>query len=297
MTDTTSAAPHGAARTAHIGDRLVELERPNGVKATRALAELRQAGDAVRKITTAWGDFVREYEATHVIELDRVQARHRFPGRPLIDTSGDEPQVVTDEQGDVVLAPSFVDQISDEDWQAAGGKLRLPSSPSREETIFALAPLALELAEDRVYRLLALFTLGNGEVVHARREGHLDQLLDEKVAELLETLYGDELLELAVACGELVDHHFRRKASALGERLGNALRLIGLGPAKVSPTTPAGPSTTSSSSTRPTSSSDSPPPTDGIPTPPSDSPPTSSSSSPADSTSGQSEQRPPALTP
>lgn len=60
MSSTDSAAPaEGAARTAEVGGERVTIQRPNGAKASRALAELRQAGGAVTAVTEAWGEFIR----------------------------------------------------------------------------------------------------------------------------------------------------------------------------------------------------------------------------------------------
>lgn len=304
-TDTTAEL----ARTAELGGQRVTLERPNGVKASRALAELKQAGSAVKEVTTAMGEFITEYERTHVIELDRIQARMRYPGRPILGLDGEvalEPAERPDgspnpRAGQPAMAPSLVDAMTEEDWREAGGRLRLPESPSQQEVIGAVLPVALEHGEERIWRLLALFLIPNAEVARARRDGRLDALLEERVSTLLEDAYADELMELAAAVGEVIDHHFRRKASEVGERMGNALRVIGLGkkkpttptpaptpsssssPQEESPTSTSTPAeedatdaTSSPSSSRPTSSTASDAPTDGPPTPSSSSPMTSS---------------------
>jgi hypothetical protein len=279
MTETTSAAAAAAARTthtAHIGGDAVTIQRPNGAKASRVFAELRQAGGATEAVTTAWGEFVRSYEASNVVELDRVQARFRYPPRPILDPETRQP--VRDDNGDLVYQPSVVDAMSEADWAAAGGVLRLPKSPDTGEVIAHVAPIALEHAEDRVYRILALFLMSNDDVARYRRNGELDQALNERVDELLDKAYADELLELAVVCGETVDHHFRRKVSELGDRVGNALRLVGMGPkTPTSPTTPTPePSSVTPSSSTSTSSTGSPASTDGRQTSPSAPPSTSS---------------------
>ena len=268
-----------AARTVAIGDRTVVLERLTGLKLSRALAIVRAAGTAVPKIVSTYGTFRQQYEREHSIELDRATARLRF---------GDE------------LA-----HMTEEDWQASDNKLRLPASPTQAETFAALLPEVLDLAEEHVYRLLALLTIPNRELGRAWRDGSHVELLDRAVGDLLADSYADELLELAVVAGETIEAQFTAKARELGGRMGNALRLFGLDPATLrAPATPESPqtapettqtpsstspasttsdtstSTTSPASSRPTSSTASESSTDGRPTSPSELPPTSSPASP-----------------
>lgn len=310
MTENTAGAT-APVETRHleIGDTLVALERVSARKASAAFAILRSIGADAPELITAWGEFQADYEASHVVELDRSQAFLRYGPRPLLDAG--EPVRYPDtievngqaeahpRAGELVLAPSPLDAMSEEDWRASDNKLRLPRSPSWGETAAAVFPQALDVAEEHVYRLLALFVTPNDEVKRARRnEGGLKTLLDERVETLLDDAYGDELLELAVTCGELVDAQFMGKARQLGDRLGNALRLLGLDPdllkaqqapqepqtppsGEETPTASTSPETSSEtpSSSRPTSASDTDAPSaDGIPTP--SSAPTGPSSEP-----------------
>lgn len=262
MQDTNTGAAAAAPGTLTLAGQDVTLERVSARKASRILAELRAITAAVPDITRAIGEFVRSYEATNMLELNRTQARYQLPDRTA--------------------------HMTDADWQAADGVLRLPESPATPEVIAAVFPLALDLAEEHVYRLLALFTMSNADVKRYRRDGTLADRLTERADELLDDADVTELMDLAVACGELVDTQIVGKARELGDRLGNLGRLVGLAPA-TSPTAPAPePASTSSdgpSTTRPTSSSDSaglsP---DGDPTTPSTPDTTSSSSSDIDST-------------
>lgn len=295
---TNGAAPPAgaaAATTITIGDSEITLERVSARKASRALALLRALSRAMPGLQTELAEFRRTYEASNVVELDRVQARMRFPGRVLIGDDGGavlEPAELDGEPnpraGQPVMIPSPVDRMTDEDWREAGGVLRLPSSPAPAEIAVALFDHALEQAEDHVYRLLALFTISNQEVTEAWRAGTLAERLLERADELLDQAYGDELLELAVACGELIDTQFVTKARSLGDRLGNLGRLVGIDRPTTSPTAPAAAPTTTPSSSTPTSSTDSPEPTDGQPTPASTSPGTSPSSSPPESSETES---------
>jgi hypothetical protein len=184
------------------------------------------------------------------------------------------------------MVPSPLDRMTEADWERAGHKLRLPKAPSGAETIAAVFDRALDLAEDHVYRLLALFVMSNEDVVRYRRDGTLMEVLATRADELLDRAMADEALELAVVCGETIDEQFSAKAAELGDRLGNALKLLGLTSKTRGPREPAPPATSSDgpSPSTPTSSTDSPAATtDGPPTPSSTSPGTSSSSSSPDS--------------
>lgn len=300
MTDAPNAAPQGdrALNVVEIGGERVTVERVSARKASSAFSILRGLGDAIPQIVKARAKFVREYEADNVVELDRVQARLRFPRRPLLDENSAplyEADTLPDgspnpNAGELVLAPSPLDAMSEEDWERAGNVMRLPKSPDLYEELAAVFPVALDEAEEQVYSLLALFTMTNAEVKRARREGGLKPVLEARVEELLDDAGADELLELAVVVIEVINAQFRSKLDALGDRAGNALAALGLGNRGQAPqTTPQPPQTTESngpetssstvSNSTPTSSTDTAAPTDGDPTTPSTPPTTSSSRS------------------
>lgn len=256
-----------------LGSEEVRIERPSGRKASCALALLRALSKAAPGLQEEMARFRRRYEAENVIELDRAQAQLRYPPLPLL---GDDGEPLRDEHGAERMLPSPLDRMSEADWEKAGHKLRLPRTPSGAETIAAVFDHALEVAEEHVYRLLALFTISNEDVARYRREGGINDRLAERADELLDKAYADEVLELAVVCGEVIDEQFRTKTRDLGDRLGNALRLLGIEWKPREPAPPAATSSDGSSSSTPTSSTDSPAPT-------ADGPPTSSSSSPGTS--------------
>lgn len=294
MPEPDIAAAPAAANTAHtvtINGEQRTIERISGLKLSRALAIVRAAGQAVPKIVSEWGEFRTEYERTHNIELSRAQALMRYGPRAIFDEAGDP---VLDEAGQVRMAPGALAHMTDADWAASGNVLAIPSSPSTSESIAAVFPTLIETAEEHVYALLTLFLTSNGELKRLWRSGEHKEALEAAQADLLADSYADELLELAVVCGELVDEQFSRKAAALGDRLGKALRLFGMDPATLSSSSPTSTeqaetpsetlqsSPTSSvepSSSSATSSTDSPAPTDGDGASPSTPPPTSSSSS------------------
>lgn len=275
-------------RVIELGGTEYRLERPSGRKASRALALLRALSRAVPQVSRALEAFTAEYESRNVIALDRVQAAVRFPPSPLLDPETREP--MRDPAGELVLAPSRIAHLTDEDWERAGQVYRIPRSPSWGEQAMAVLDVALEQGEEHVYRLLAVFLIPNSELKALWRgdAGALAARIDELVDDVLDDAYADEVLELAVAVGELVDGTFIAKARALGDRLGNLGRLFGL----ASPTSPATPTPTEapapssdgpSSSTPASSTASATPTTDGAPTTPSTPPTSSPSSSSAES--------------
>lgn len=305
-TDETGPGP-ADSRTLEFGlsGRTVTIERVSGRKASSAFAIIRGISGKVPALVHKWGEFQAEYERTHTTEVDRTMALVRYGPRPLVDEAGfplrypdtiavgEGDQARTEPHphaGDVVMAPSPLESMADEAWAAQGNVMRMPRSPSWGESAIAVLPDILEEAEDHLYRLLALFTMSNGDVKSLRASGDLRAELERQGDELAEE-YLDDIFELAVACGDVVDGTFRRKAAALAERggMGNVLRLLGLNPEafqakqKEAPQTPEEATQTDQEEPTPTS-----PSTTGQGTPPS-STPTSS----GDSGTSASEDGPP----
>jgi hypothetical protein len=298
---TSTANPAGV----ELGGELITIERVSALKASRAFAILKGISGKVPGLTKQWGDYVAEYEREHYVELTRAQARLRFPARPLLDPDtrapirepdtirragapGDDPvESPNPRAGELVLTPSPVDHMTEEDWKASGQTLRLPESPSTAQIIVAIFPEALEVAEESVYRLLALLTLRNEDVHRHWKGGALDAELEARVDWLLGNSYAEELLELAVVAGETIDDQFRRKIESLGDRVGKALRLVGLNPPSPSPA--PSPNGSEPNGSRPTSSTGGPESTDGESTTSSPHPSTSSPGSPPASTTSEPE--------
>lgn len=268
-------------REVTLGGETVVVERPSALKASRAFAILKGVGGHTRTITKEWTKYVAEFEAENYVQLTRTQARLRFPPRPILDPTTMQP--VKDADGELVLTPSVVEHMTEEDWSKSGDVLTLPESPTTPQIVAAVFPTAIELAEDQVYKLLALFTIPNDTLRQAWKGQGIDPLLDEAVDRLLGGFF-DELLELAVVCGEVVDENFTRKVEQLGDRAGKALRLIGIkGPASSSSSSPTSTPTSTPSDSRPTSSTDGPASTDGASTTSSEPRSTSSTGSPIES--------------
>jgi hypothetical protein len=266
-----------ANRTVQVGDEQIRLEPFSGRKAIRVVRTIERITKGVPEILEEWARFTSAYEASHVTELDRAAARVHYAPVPLMDEDPilQDGEALTDQAGNVlvrrtpkldgegrpVMGPDPLGHMTDEDWAANGQRLRMPKSPGREEQIAAVFPKALELAERETLQLLALLAMTNAELKRAAA-ADLPAALDERSEELLDAP-ADDLLELAVAAGEMVESQFVAKVRSLGGRLPNALRLLGLSPRSRDTETTEETSTSSSSATSAPSSTGSPAPTDG----------------------------------
>lgn len=225
-----------------IGDQPLNLQEFSGFKAFAAMECLKAIFEAGPAIDKRVASYRRDYEADNYVELDRVTALHRFGH---------------DELG----------HLTDADWSASGNKLRLPTSPSPAEIAIAAFPTALTIAKEESIRLLGLLALTNRELEDADvggGQGQVDQAIDAKAKRLLHEAQADQLLELAVASVELLEGQFDSTVKGLGDRLGNSLRLLGLGSNPAEPKQPTqGGDTPAESEPQPSSSTSSPPDTAG----------------------------------
>lgn len=292
------------ARSVTIGGEAIRVERVSARKASRALALLRHISRQVPGLATRWAEAEAEYRRTHVDVLSRAEARIRFPDRPLITSDAEgldvpvrEPETLEDGKpnpraGDLIMVPSPISRMTEADWENSNQRLELAQDPPNPAPmVMAVLDDALELAEEHVYKLLALFTISNEDVARFRKEDRLDEELEVRADRLLDTAFADELLELAVVCGELVDDQFTRKTRELGERMGKALRLVGMGP-PASPSSRTSPTTSGPTDSTPSSSTDGPESSDGGPTSPSTPSSPSSTDSPASPSASATSEKP-----
>lgn len=264
------AGGYAASNAVSIGGRDVIVERVSARKASAAFAILRAIGAAIPDLMGKVSRFRAEYAEREAVYVDRSEALYRMRDR--------------------------VAHFTEADWEAVGGRIKLTSDASLGDVIMHVFPDAIEVAEEHVYRLLALVTMSNSDVKAFRRDGSLKDKLTERADDLVDDAGLEELLELAVVAGEVIDRQLRGKTEELGDRVGNALRLVGLDPTRLAPQTSPTPtqttaspatSTTTPPSSTPTSSTDSAAPTNGAPTQPSTNPSTSSSPSSGESSASE----------
>lgn len=241
------------SRNLMLGQRSVTVAPFSGRKAIRAVHLLKDVSEGAPEIFAELAKFVRDYEKTNSLHLTRAQALFQFP--PGVDP----------DTGDRI--PGRFEHLTDADWTSCANVVTLPRSPTVPEQVAAVLPKALELAEKEVLRLLALVAMSNEDVKVHDKAGQLEAQLDELADEIIDAPY-EELIELAVLGGEGADEQYRRKAAVLGDRLGNAMRLVGIKPRTKAPE-PEPPEPSGSSTPTPPSSTPSDGPTAGPPTSPS----------------------------
>jgi hypothetical protein len=263
-----------ANKVVKVGARDVVLQPFSLRKGLRVLHTIRWITQSVPQILSRWAEFTREYEAQNVTELDRAMARVEYAPRPLMDEEpllDGEGRAITDQLGQAlvrrtpkmvdgvpVMGPDPLGHLTEEDWQASGNRLRIPRSPSTEERMAAIFPMALELAEEQTLALLALLSMTNEEYDSATKADVVEAIKVRQEELLSAPMY--EMLELAISAGEMIEQEFVGRARReLADRLPNALRLFGMSPSSRSED-----GTTSKMPASPTSqtpSTDSPPPT------------------------------------
>lgn len=249
-----------------VNGQEITIERFTLTKGMRVITLLQLIQKMVPQISKEIAEFKREYSATNVIELDRVQAKMRYGPTPIVNEDGD---VQLDNAGGVMTIASPIDRMSEEDWERSGHVLRLRQAPSNEELMLAMFPLVYEHAEQPLLRLLALVSMPNADVERFAAESG-DKLwseVDVFAARVIGPAYLDEIMELAVTAAEQVEGQVMTKAKGLGERVGKLAGLFGM---RMTATSSATSTTSNESPEQPSSpsASDSPASSTG-PQPPS----------------------------
>lgn len=230
--------------TVTLADREVRIEPFSGRKATRVLRLLSDIGKQAPELLRKRAEFRHEYSQQNVLTLSRADAHARYGDR--------------------------LQHMTEADWDASEGVVKIAALPSWEEELVALWPDALDSAEHLVVQLLALLQMGNADVKRYARDGSLNGP-EGKLAEIGDDLLDEDaaqLLELAVVASEAIDGQFRAKVEGLGDRLGNLGQLFGIG----RPKGPAASPTTTNATTSPTPNSSTDTPGTGSETEPSTSP-------------------------
>lgn len=209
-----------------ISGKTVTVERFTLAKAMRVITLLQLIQKQVPEVTKEWAIFRKQYADEYSTEIDRIDAKARF-GAALED-------------------------ISDEEWERAGQKLKIPGAPSTAEVFFQMAPVIYERAEEVTLRLLGLIAMPNDTVNRYVASGDIWERVDELVDELIKPAALDEIMELGLVSAEVIDGQVLAKAQTVKERAGNVARLFGIGKTSTDSTTssesPAQPNTISVSS-------------------------------------------------
>lgn len=216
-----------------VGDSTYRVQPFNGRKAIIAGRALARIGKKVPTLLQDDAAFQRSYREEHTLVITRAMAQAE-PWRAALA------------------------HMSDADWKALDGEIRLPQSPSDEERLFAVFPAIFEVAEQEVLQLLALLVVPNSELADAAREGDPKAKLQEYAERLLDQGDIGELAEVAAVGIEELRTVFDQRGGAVGK-----LRTLWARDPEAPAADSAQTTTSSSSEISPSGSTDSPPPTDG----------------------------------
>ena len=198
------------------------------------------AGQMLRSITKTASDIARQ------ISEFRTEYRER------------NAEIVTRQMAALPPWNTILEFMDADAWERAGGQVELRRDPSDQEIVVEVFPVAFDLAEDEVTRLLALTIIPNQELGTAALECNVEAALDEYGRKILDEGDLGQLIDLADTTVTVLREELTRKADPL-----KRLRALFPGqqtpsPEATSPAQPAEPLATRSGS-----SIDSPAPTDG----------------------------------
>jgi hypothetical protein len=184
-----------------ISGKTVTVERFTLAKAMRVITLLQLLKKQVPEVTKEWAIFRKNYAEEYATDIDRIDAKARF-------------------------GPAL-DDISDDEWERAEQKLKIPGTPSQAEVFFQMAPVIYEKAEAVTLRLLGLIAMENDIVDRYVKSGDIWERVDELVDDLIKPAALDEIMELGVVAAEVIDGQVLSKALEVKERAGNVARLFG----------------------------------------------------------------------
>lgn len=221
-----------------VGDREVSLPELNGFKAVRAARLIAEVMTCAPEVNDRLRALREEYADANALVVTPALAKLPRFQRTVLDEDGEERREAI---------------FTAEDFEAAGGEIRIPQDPPLPEQIIAVFPVVWGAAETQVIELLALLIAPNSELADADEDGKVDEYLSKSARRLLHSATLDQLVELAVASVEQV-------VSALTKDGGSALeRAMGA----VSGTAPRTQAPSQTTSSTPESLTDSAEPTDG----------------------------------
>lgn len=238
-------------KTVHINGEPVTVGKLSVWKAIRVGKIVSEVMSEIPNLSEDLSEFSRDYASKNVVRISRAAAELRFD-------------------------PEELKRVSEEAWQANGGELVLPGSPSPADLIAFAFPRVFSHAHEKVLELLAILVAPNSELRTADENGTIETTIESKKKALA---YADAevLVDLLGLAADVIEEQFSGKLATLRK----AAAVIGLRPEEPKPTTEEG--TTPKTST-PSTSIGSPEPSPDGPEERSSSPspsPTPSVSSPA----------------
>jgi hypothetical protein len=208
-----------------VGDRTIPLPALNGYKAVRAARLVAEAARCAPEVNERLAALRKDYATENALIITPDLAKLPRFQRIEIDSDGKEKEI-----------PMF----SEEDFEAAGGEIRIPQEPPVSEQVIAIFPTVFEAAESQIIELLALLISPNSELAEADEDGTADEYLKKAGRNLLHTASLDQLVTLAVAAVEQVSEALVADGGAALERAMGAVRGNG---SRTETSTPTPPST------------------------------------------------------
>lgn len=205
-----------------FGSSDITVERFCFAKAMRVITLLKELQQSAPEITKAASDFRREYMESNIVELDRVQAKMRFGPQPIFDDNN-QPMF---HDGELLTMASSIDRMTEQDWERSGQTLKIRQEPSTPEMVAAVFPVAYGHAEETVQRLLGLVIMSNADVLKYVAAGDIWDQVDGVVKQTIEPAYIEDVMELVVVVGEVIEGQVMTKVKGLGDRLGKLRRLL-----------------------------------------------------------------------
>lgn len=287
LTETqTPSAPPAVGKAVEVAGRRVLIERPSTLKGTRGLAIFEAITANVPEIVEEFGSFRTRYMVAGATTLSRAEAQIEFRPRPAIIDG----ELQYRDDGSLEMLPSALAHMTEADWAENDGRLQiLGPPPDLPQAIAGVLPKVMDAGVDNVFKLLAVFLASNADLKAARVAGNVDEFIEQAANDLIDDSFLDEVPEMLVAVAEVIDENLRAKFEVIGDRLGEALRVIGLGGATESiPDYETPILDDEPEPSKPGSSTSSPESTDGATTTSSTPPSTSSSTSEGSSNSNTS---------
>lgn len=207
-----------------IAGKQYDIQRFTLIKALRVITLLNKIQKLVPDAGTELAEFVADYRGSHVEVLDRVQAKMRYGGQIPVVENG-EP-VMRD--GELLTIPAPIETLTETDWEKAGNVFRRPEDPPMGAMVAAIFPTVAERAEEPLLRLLAVCLIDNDDFRRYVRDDNWQDKADEFVRDNLEMAYVEDVMEVGVKIGEVLEGQVLSKLTELRDPVGKLLGRLGI---------------------------------------------------------------------
>lgn len=211
-------------RDVKIGDRDKTIPKFSGYKVVRAGRIVKAITQKYPSIVADMAKFERDFETQNTVRITRAMSK-----LPKFQALG----------------------LTNRDFEKVDF-VEYPQSPSQWQIVASVFPAIMDIAESEIAVLLALVLAPNSELAEKDDDGAIDEYLHAEGRKLLFEADADQVWDVAVAVGEILNEQFAQK-------LGDSGNLIALFSGNVTP----GGANQESKKTSPESSTDSPEPTGG----------------------------------